>query len=148
MKVEFKNLQDRFQILEHVIRKSTIQSSYCENTLEKHESDFLQARLLFKKFNDETLNFSVSYYGKKNEFLGLDTVEEIFLRKSKDRSYAISTPLDIPDSVERVIVRFIFEDEINADNGFYEIMFKVALAMLIAWLGLSLFKSFSSFFGW
>jgi len=144
MKVEFKNLQDKFQILEHVIRKSSIQSHRCENSQEKNETDFLQARLLLKKFDDETLNFSVSYYGKNNEFLGLDTAEELFLTRSKDRSVAISTPLDIPDKVERVIVRFIFEDEINADNGFYEILFKITLAMFVAWLGLSLFKSFSS----
>jgi hypothetical protein len=145
MKIEFKNLQDKFQVIEHVIRKSNPQ--YFDDPHDNNEYFYLQARLLLKNFDDNSLNFSVSYYGKENNFMGLDTADDIFVTKSQDKSVAISTPLDIPEQAEHVIVRFIFEDEVNADNNFYDISFKISLAIFIAWLGLSLTKSFISFFG-
>lgn len=143
MNIEFKNLQDKFQIIEHAIRKSTAPDA--DNT-SNQKSDYLQARLLLKKFHDEYLNFSISYYGAENEFIGLDNSGEVYITKSKDMSVALSTPIDVPENTDRVIVRFIFEDEINADNGFYETIFKIGLTLLVGWLALSLLKSFVTFF--
>lgn len=142
MKVEFKNLQDKLEVIEHTIRKTTAPDVEYTSQAQEH----LQARLLLKKFDDQFINFSIAYYSADNEFLGLDNSGEIYISKSKDKSVAISTPIDAPENTDRAIVRFIFEEEANSDSSFYELAAKIGLAIFIAWLGLSLFKSFVSFF--
>ena len=139
MKIEFKNLDDRFEVIEHVIRDKRWE--YTEDGMKP--IPHLQAILFVKDFDDECVDFSISYYSADNEFLGLDDSDTLHLSQSKDKSVSISVPLDIPKNASRAVARFIFNDEADFLSGFYGYALKGLTVLGLIWLASMIVNNFS-----
>ena len=137
MEIEFKNLDGRFEVIEHVLRKATL--PYAEGDAEPIMH--LQARLMIQEFKDDCIDCSISYYDENHGFLGLDSCDSIFLTKSKDNSVPISVALDIPEGAHKAVVRFIFNDDAKAIEGFYRYALKGLTILGLFWLATLILKN-------
>lgn len=61
MEIEFKNLDDRVDVIEHAVR--SLKPEYSEGEPSEH----LQARLFVRDFEESCVDYSISYYGEHGE---------------------------------------------------------------------------------
>ena len=139
VEVEFKNLDDRIEVLEYAIRTTNLES---EGIVNDQSIKHLQGRLLVNDTNQDCLNCSISYYSSSHEFLGLDDSGLIYLKPAGDRSVSMSLPMDIPLKASKAIVRFIFDDEVSGVIGFYGFMLKAFSILILLWLAITVINSF------
>ncbi len=139
MEIEFKNLDDRIEIIEHTIRTTKLD---IDGEAFDQATQHLQARLFINDFDGDCLNCSISYYSENNEFLGLDDSGSMYLTPANDKSIAISLPVDIPANATKSVVRFIFDDEVSEIAGFYSYVLKALSILGLIWLAVTIFNNF------
>ncbi len=139
MKIEFENLDSKFQIDEHIIRPVEIDIDGEEVSKRSH----FQARLFMNGFDcDGNIGCVISYYDSENKFLGLNQ-DSIWTHDTKEGDpIPISMAIDIPDDAARAVFRFNYSDN---SGGFYYWAGRIATFMGLMLLSSFLLRSFNVF---